>query len=597
MSRREQVFWGWGEPGAGPSLPDHAAGFLREALGVVGRVTSRPAVALEDVRPSRPPALPRRARERLEAIVGEEHVRADDPSARPARGRQVLPRPARAARRGARGGARRGRRARAARPRCRPCCSACSEHGVAVVPFGGGTSVVGGVAPERGALRRGRLARPRAPGPRLLASTSARGRPALQPGLRLPEADHVARRARAHARPLPAVLRVGDGRRLRRRPARPARRRRASAASTTHVRRPALRDAGWARSRPCRVPASAAGPPLRELLVGSEGALGVLTEVTLRRAARCRRPAATRAWFVRSFGEGLRRAARARAGRGGARRRAALRRGRDARCRSRWRAPTASRARWRRAALRARGYGEGCLLDRGLGGRARGRRAPRARRPRGACARAGALAARARAGEAWRAARYARPAPARRPAGPRRARRDARDGDDLGRLERAARATSATRCAARCAATPPLVACHVSHLYPAGASLYFTVLAAAGRATTRPGQWRAAKAAATDAIVAAGATLTHHHAVGRDHAPWLRPRSARWASSAAAVKDRLDPAGIMNPGSCCRLRRADRGRLAARLARAPPLRERRPQQDADGVVLGRSSPWTTTSWP
>ena len=65
-----------------------------------------------------------------------------------------------------------------------------------------------------------------------------------------------------------------------------------------------------------------------------------------------------------------------------------------------------------------------------------------------------------------------------------------------------------------------VVLCHVSHLYPTGASLYFTVLAAQD-AEDPVGQWRAAKAAATDAIVAAGGTLTHHHAVGRDHAPWL----------------------------------------------------------------------------
>ena len=55
MSRRECVFWGWGEPGAGPSLPDHAAGFLRSELGVSGAVVSTP-VSLEEVR-LRPSAL------------------------------------------------------------------------------------------------------------------------------------------------------------------------------------------------------------------------------------------------------------------------------------------------------------------------------------------------------------------------------------------------------------------------------------------------------------------------------------------------------------------------------------------------------------
>ena len=76
---REGVFWGWGEAGAGPSLPDQAAGFLRSALGVEGAVVSRP-VALEEVR-LRDSALPGAMRSRLEAIVGEGHVR-DDAAAR-----------------------------------------------------------------------------------------------------------------------------------------------------------------------------------------------------------------------------------------------------------------------------------------------------------------------------------------------------------------------------------------------------------------------------------------------------------------------------------------------------------------------------------
>jgi alkyldihydroxyacetonephosphate synthase len=87
----------------------------------------------------------------------------------------------------------------------------------------------------------------------------------------------------------------------------------------------------------------------------------------------------------------------------------------------------------------------------------------------------------------------------------------------------------------------------VSHLYPTGASLYFTVL---GRQDGDPAaQWRRLKAAATDAIVAAGGTLTHHHAVGRDHAPWMATEVGELGLGALrALKDRCDPAGIMNPG-------------------------------------------------
>ena len=98
------------------------------------------------------------------------------------------------------------------------------------------------------------------------------------------------------------------------------------------------------------------------------------------------------------------------------------------------------------------------------------------------------------------------------------------------------------------AATPPVVGCHVSHLYPDGASLYFTVLARQDP-DDPAGQWLAAKRAAGDAIAAAGATITHHHAVGRDHAPWLEAEhGALGLDLLRAVKERCDPADVMNPG-------------------------------------------------
>jgi alkyldihydroxyacetonephosphate synthase len=102
--------------------------------------------------------------------------------------------------------------------------------------------------------------------------------------------------------------------------------------------------------------------------------------------------------------------------------------------------------------------------------------------------------------------------------------------------------------AIRAALPGVLVGCHVSHLYGTGASLYFTVFA--GREDDDPaGQWRALKTAATDAIVDAGGTLTHHHAIGRDHAPWLAAENgALGVELVRAVKERCDPAGIMNPG-------------------------------------------------
>jgi alkyldihydroxyacetonephosphate synthase len=94
----------------------------------------------------------------------------------------------------------------------------------------------------------------------------------------------------------------------------------------------------------------------------------------------------------------------------------------------------------------------------------------------------------------------------------------------------------------------PLVLCHASHLYATGASLYFTVLGAQDPADPAA-QWRRAKAAATDAIVAEGGTITHHHAVGADHAPWLGAETGALGRDLLRVlKERCDPAGIMNPG-------------------------------------------------
>ena len=89
--------------------------------------------------------------------------------------------------------------------------------------------------------------------------------------------------------------------------------------------------------------------------------------------------------------------------------------------------------------------------------------------------------------------------------------------------------------------------CHISHVYPAGASLYFTVVAAL---TDDPQmQWARAKDAASRAIGETHGTITHHHAVGRDHRPYLEAEiGALGVEVLRAVKGVLDPTGIMNPG-------------------------------------------------
>ena len=97
-------------------------------------------------------------------------------------------------------------------------------------------------------------------------------------------------------------------------------------------------------------------------------------------------------------------------------------------------------------------------------------------------------------------------------------------------------------CLGRC-----YVMSHVSHVYETGASLYLTALASAG--PDQADRWRTAKAAASEAIVAGGATITHHHGVGSDHSPWLDAEvGPAGVELLRAIKAHLDPDAILNPG-------------------------------------------------
>ena len=92
------------------------------------------------------------------------------------------------------------------------------------------------------------------------------------------------------------------------------------------------------------------------------------------------------------------------------------------------------------------------------------------------------------------------------------------------------------------------VTCRFTHVYPDGPAPYFTVLAPARRGSELA-QWDEIKAAASEALLRLGGTITHHHAVGRDHRPWYdRQRPDGFARALSAVKAELDPAGILNPG-------------------------------------------------
>jgi alkyldihydroxyacetonephosphate synthase len=197
------------------------------------------------------------------------------------------------------------------------------------------------------------------------------------------------------------------------------------------------------------------------------------------------------------------------------------------------------------AYLRLRRASDGCLLITGYEGTARD---VRHRRDvvREQLRDAGAVSLGTRAGRSWEHARFAAPA----------LRDTLFDTGVLAEtLETAATWTAlpavyaAVRDALRSSLGRVVVGCHVSHLYPTGASLYFTVLAAADAADPDE-QWLSAKAAANDAIISACGTITHHHAVGTAHRGHVRADLGGDVGVRAlrALKRELDPVGIMNPG-------------------------------------------------
>jgi alkyldihydroxyacetonephosphate synthase len=92
------------------------------------------------------------------------------------------------------------------------------------------------------------------------------------------------------------------------------------------------------------------------------------------------------------------------------------------------------------------------------------------------------------------------------------------------------------------------VTCRFTHVYPDGPAPYYTILAPA-REGDELDQWAEIKRAASDAVIAAGGTITHHHAVGRDHRPWYdQQRPDPFAVALAGAKAAVDPAGALNPG-------------------------------------------------
>jgi alkyldihydroxyacetonephosphate synthase len=407
----------------------------------------------------------------------------------------------------------------------------CADHSIAVVPFGGGTSVVGGLDPIRGdfkavvSLDLRRL-------DELHALDEISGEADLGAGLTGPEAERLLGERGFSLGHFPQSFQF------------------ATVGGFAATRSSGQDSAGYGRFNDMvrglrtvtpagvldvgRAPESAAGPDLRQLMIGSEGVFGIITRVRVRVHPV---PAATRyeAWSFPDFATGADAL------------RAVVQTGTG---------PTVIRlsdeAETGVNLATTERIGEdtitgGCLAITVFEGTEAHVESRQAETRALLAARGGTSLGEAPA-HAWEHGRFGAPY--------------LRDsllsaGALCETLETAtnwsnvpalkAAVTEALTSALAESGTPALVLCHISHVYPTGASLYFTVVA--GQRGNPIEQWRTAKAAASDAMMRTGATITHHHAVGADHRPWMRTEVGDLGVAVLrAVKATLDPAGILNPG-------------------------------------------------
>lgn len=547
MGETDMLWSGWGDPARATTLPEPVVAMLRELLGV--RPADAPPVALDDIKV---PACRLSAAELAGlagAVGGPEDggatVRTDAESRiRHTRGKSTpdLLR----IRAGDAGDAPDAVVLPGTHDDVLRVLEICARHDIAVVPFGGGTSVVGGLAPE-GGRRFVALDLRRLDG--LLAVDPVSRTATLQPGLRAPRAEALLRERGFTLGHFPQSFEW------------------ATIGGFAAARSSGQASAGYGRFDEMvvgltaatpegtlelgRAPRSAAGPDLRQLLLGSEGAFGVITSVTVRIH---RAPEASRyeGWRFTSFDAGAA-ALRALAQDGPmptvlrlsdeTETLAGLARVAD----TRGRPAGDSGGSGDSSGLGDSGDSGGCLAIIGYEGTPADVE-DRAARGAAALRAAGGTPLGTEPGESWAHGRFGAPY--------------LRDSLlDIGAfaetLETATfwsgvpRLYTAVRDALGAALTEqgltPLVMCHISHVYPTGASLYFTVVSAQGRPPLE--SWDAAKRAANDAIIAAGGTISHHHGVGTDHRDWYAREIGPLAAEVLrAVKDRLDPAGILNPG-------------------------------------------------
>jgi alkyldihydroxyacetonephosphate synthase len=527
---RTEISWsGWGDPALAAPLPQALEALLRDALRIDRRGAVTPALEELALAPVR---LPAAVAAELESIVGAEHARADhEARGRHARGKSTIDLLE------LRGGGPLSAPDLVVSPaghdEVQAILEVCSARRVAVVPFGGGTSVVGGLRPDSAdfagvvALDLRRLNA-------LVALDEVSRLAVLEPGLRGPETEALLGARGWTLGHFPQSWEY------------------ATLGGFAAARSSGQSSAGYGRfdervlalrlATPAgtlelgRAPRSAAGPDLRQLVLGSEGTLGVITSLTVA-VDPAPEHRVYEGWMLPSFAMGT----------------ALVRRlAQDG--------PRPTVLRLSDEAETAMGLARpleisggsstsesgGCLAIVGWEGAFE--EVERRRRATAELLLGAGGEAVPGAGEGWAEGRYRGPYL-------RDALLDA--GALVETLETVtfwaavpglyAAVAGALRDTLTQLGTPPAVLCHISHVYPTGASLYFTV--ACAQREDPIGQWEAAKAAAGEAILANGGSITHHHGVGADHRD-LYPREVGELAVAAlrAVKRTLDPAGILNPG-------------------------------------------------
>ncbi|MFA4929221.1 MAG: FAD-binding oxidoreductase, partial [Patulibacter sp.] len=542
---RFPVAWaGWADPAHREPLADDLLGLIRGAFGVSGETVAAPGAPEAIELPAS--SLADAGRAALTAVVGIEHVQDDhDVRLRHAGGKStpdlldlrgdrlievpdavVLP---------------------ASPDEVQRVIEVCRDERIAVVPFGGGTSVVGGLRALRGdldaviALDLRRL-------DRLVAIDPVDQTATLQAGLLTPQADALLQ---------PHGFFIGHY---------PQSYERGSIGGYAATRSSGQASSGYGRFDQMVVglrlatpsgelqlgggPPNAAGPDLRQLVLGSEGTLGVITEVTIR-VQPLPRAQRYEGWALPSFAAGsaaLRDLARS------GERPTVMRMSDEVETAMRLATVTedAEGATVEETEPTDEQSAGRCLVVVGWDGPDQAAVDGRAERAGQILRRHGGIAQGTEPGEAWKRGRFHAPYL-----------RDALL--DMGMLvETLETVTTWSRLDALRArvvpaiqealtaqsGAPVIIMSHVSHVYSEGASLYLTVVTKGGddpAATT--GIWEHGKRAAGDVLAAEQASITHHHAVGTDHAPWMTAEiGALGVAIVQAVKDRLDPTGVMNPG-------------------------------------------------